>query len=44
MYNGGAPNNAKEFFSNYRKKYGFFLIEDACHELGGNILIKTIIK
>ena len=34
MYNGGAPNNAKEFFQ-LKKKYKFFLIEDACHALGG---------
>ena len=33
MYNGGCPNNAKEFFK-LKKKYNFFLIEDACHALG----------
>jgi|TARA_B110000027_G_scaffold134249_1_gene165942 dTDP-4-amino-4,6-dideoxygalactose transaminase len=34
MYNGGSPNNAKEFY-NLKKIYNFFLIEDACHALGG---------
>ena len=34
MYNGGAPNNAQEFFQ-IKKRYGFFLIEDACHAFGG---------
>ena len=30
MYNGGNPNFAKEFF-NLKKKYKFYLIEDARH-------------
>ena len=34
MYNGGSPNYAKEFFK-LKKKYNFFLIEDACHAFGG---------
>lgn len=34
MYNGGNPNHAKSFFK-LKKKYKFFLIEDACHALGG---------
>ena len=34
MYNGGDPSNAKQFFK-LKKKYNFFLIEDACHALGG---------
>lgn len=33
MYNGGNPNYAREFF-NLKKRYKFFLIEDACHALG----------
>ena len=33
MYNGGNPNFAREFFI-LKKKYNFFLIEDACHALG----------
>ena len=33
MYNGGNPNYAKDFFL-LKKKYNFFLIEDACHALG----------
>ena len=33
MYNGGSPNNAKEFYK-LKRKYNFFLIEDACHALG----------
>ena len=33
MYNGGSANNAEEFFK-LKKKYNFFLIEDACHALG----------
>tara|TARA_Y100000389_G_scaffold179812_1_gene194196 strand:- start:3366 stop:4529 length:1164 start_codon:yes stop_codon:yes gene_type:complete len=40
MYNGGSPNNAKEFY-NLKKKYGFFLIEDACHALGGKYEINN---
>lgn len=34
MYNGGDPLNAKDFFK-LKKKYKFFLLEDACHALGG---------
>lgn len=34
MYNGGDPLNAKAFFK-LKKKYKFFLLEDACHALGG---------
>lgn len=43
MYNGGAPNNAKQFLR-IKKKYNFFLIEDACHALGGKYSIKENIK
>tara|TARA_E500000178_G_scaffold356205_1_gene432482 strand:- start:332 stop:1507 length:1176 start_codon:yes stop_codon:yes gene_type:complete len=34
MHNGGFNNHAKEFFK-IKKKYKCFLIEDACHALGG---------
>jgi dTDP-4-amino-4,6-dideoxygalactose transaminase len=40
MYNGGSPNNAKKFFS-LKKKYNFFLIEDACHALGAKYSTKN---
>jgi len=33
MYLGGYPENVVEFFK-IKKKYGFYLIEDACHALG----------
>jgi len=33
MYLGGYPENVIEFFK-IKKKYKFFLIEDACHALG----------
>ena len=34
MHNGGFNNYAKEFYK-IKKKYKCFLIEDACHSLGG---------
>ena len=33
MYHGGYPENSKEFFD-LKKKFNFFIIEDACHALG----------
>ena len=39
MYNGGKPNNALEFYK-LKKKYSFYLIEDACHALGAKYSIK----
>ncbi len=33
MFNGGYPENAKNFYD-LKKKYNFFIIEDACHALG----------
>ena len=33
MYNGGFPENSKKF-DDLKKKYKFFIIEDACHALG----------
>ena len=40
MYLGGQPDNAIEFFK-LKKKYNFFLMEDACHALGGNYSYKN---
>ena len=40
MYLGGQPDNVIEFFK-LKKKYNFFLMEDACHALGGNYLFKN---
>ena len=45
MYNGGYPESSKEFYE-IKKKYNFFLIEDACHAFGSeykhrNKYIKT---
>lgn len=39
MYLGGQPNNVIEFFK-LKKKYKFFLIEDACHALGAHYFYK----
>jgi len=39
MYNGGTPNNIKEIY-NIKKKFNFFLIEDACHALGARYSVK----
>ena len=33
MYNGGYPENVKQFYD-IKKKYNFLIIEDACHALG----------
>jgi dTDP-4-amino-4,6-dideoxygalactose transaminase len=33
MYHGGYPEYSKKFYD-IKKKYNFFLIEDACHALG----------
>lgn len=38
MYNGGYPENAEKFIK-LKKKYGFFLIEDACHALGASYIV-----
>jgi dTDP-4-amino-4,6-dideoxygalactose transaminase len=37
MYLGGYPENVIEFY-NIKKKFGCFLIEDACHALGAKYL------
>ena len=39
MYLGGQPDNVMEFFK-LKKRYNFFLMEDACHALGGNYTYK----
>jgi len=39
MYNGGYPENADKFIE-LKKKYGFFIIEDACHALGASYINK----
>ena len=39
MYHGGYPNNAKGFYD-LKKKYNFFIIEDACHALGSEYQYK----
>ena len=39
MYLGGAPNHIEDFFK-LKKKYKFYLIEDACHAFGAEYIIK----
>ena len=39
MYHGGFPNFLKEFYD-IKKKYDFFIIEDACHALGSEYKYK----
>lgn len=43
MHNSGAPNYAEEFFK-LKKKYNFYIIEDACHALGAKYSIKKNLK
>jgi len=38
MYMGGYPENILDFYK-LKKKYGFYLIEDACHALGSGYLV-----
>ena len=40
MYLGGAPNNVEDFFI-LKKRYKFYLIEDACHAFGADYFIKN---
>ena len=40
MYNGGYPEYSKKFYD-IKKKYSFFIIEDACHELGSEYKYKN---
>ena len=39
MYMGGFPENILNFY-NLKKKYGFYIIEDACHALGSGYKFK----
>jgi UDP-4-amino-4,6-dideoxy-N-acetyl-beta-L-altrosamine transaminase len=43
MYNGGLPLNAEKFFK-IKKKLKCYLIEDACHALGGKYSLQKNIK
>ena len=40
---GGYPENIKKFFD-IKKKFGLYLIEDACHALGSNFLYNNKLK
>lgn len=40
MFNGGYPENIQKFH-NIKKKYKFFIIEDACHALGAEYKFKN---
>ena len=40
MYHGGYPENIKSFYE-LKKKYDFFIIEDACHALGSEYKYKS---
>ena len=40
MYNGGYPEYSKNFYD-IKKKYNFFIIEDACHALGSEYKFKN---
>ena len=39
MYHGGYPENSKKY-NNIKKKYNFFIVEDACHALGSEYKYK----
>lgn len=41
MFNGGYPENSKNFY-NLKKKYNFSIIEDACHAFGAKYLYKKM--
>ena len=40
MYLGGYPENVKEFYK-LKKKYNFYLIEDACHAFGASYKVNN---
>jgi dTDP-4-amino-4,6-dideoxygalactose transaminase len=40
MYHGGYPDHSKKFYE-LKKKYKFFIIEDACHALGSEYKYKN---
>ena len=39
MYHGGYPQNVEKIYE-LKKKYKFFIIEDACHALGSEYKYK----
>ena len=39
MYLGGSPENVEKFYQ-LKKKYNFFIIEDACHAFGSSFVFK----
>ena len=41
MYHGGYPENVKKIYD-IKKKYNFFIIEDACHALGAEYKFNNI--
>tara|TARA_B100001059_G_C17811921_1_gene572823 strand:- start:117 stop:1277 length:1161 start_codon:yes stop_codon:yes gene_type:complete len=41
MYHGGYPENVKQIYD-IKKKYKFFIIEDACHALGSEYEYKNV--
>ena len=41
MYHGGYPENVKKIYD-LKKKYNFFIIEDACHALGSEYKYRNI--
>ncbi len=40
MYHGGYPENAENFIK-FKKKFGSYIIEDACHALGAEYKVKN---
>ena len=40
MYNGGYPEYSKQFYE-IKKRYNFYIIEDACHALGSEYKFKN---
>ena len=39
MYLGGSPENVEKFYQ-LKKKYNFFILEDACHAFGSSFVFK----
>ena len=40
MYLGGSPENIEKFYR-LKKKYNFFILEDACHAFGSSFIFKN---
>ena len=40
MYLGGSPENIEKFYQ-LKKKYNFFILEDACHAFGSSFVFKN---